>query len=523
MKRLLVKKKDPKPKDKRVIPRVLGLVELTCLGVGSIIGAGIFVLTGNAAAQYAGPSIVLAFVLSGIGCAFAGLCYAEMASMIPIAGSAYTYSYYTLGEFLAWIIGWDLILEYALGASAVAVGLSGYLVSLLRDFGITVPPELIAAPGTPLIDIPTGLLGIPEGWQPFTEKLGEFLSAQGRDPGSLPRATALFDLPAVLVIALITGLLIVGIKESVKVNNVLVILKVCILVVFIVAGIAFLFQHPDVGRKNWEVFIPPNRGKFGEYGWSGILRGAGVIFFAYIGFDAVSTAAQEAKDPQRNLPIAILGSLVICTVLYIVTAGVLTAVVHYSLLLVPDPMAVGVDVTGMKWLALLIKVGAIGGISSVILVSIYGQSRIFWVMAEDGLLPAWFAQIHPRFQTPYITTLVTGIAVAVVAGLVPIHILGELVSIGTLLAFVLVCLGVLRLRRTHPEMERPFRTPWVPLTPALGALVCLAQMVGLPGDTWIRLIIWMVVGLLIYFLYGFWHSELAQTMAKSVRKNDGHP
>jgi APA family basic amino acid/polyamine antiporter len=492
------------------LKRALGPLNLTTLGIGAIIGAGIFVLTGNAAAQYAGPAIVLSFVLAGIGCVFAGLCYAEMAAMIPIAGSAYTYSYATMGEFFAWIIGWDLILEYSLGAATVAIGWSGYFVSFLRDFGIIVPPELTAAWGTKLIEVPG------QGWTMLTTELASRLQNQGIDPTTLPQVTALVNLPAMLVIALVTILLVIGIKESANVNSAVVVVKVSILLVFVVAGLAYLLQHADVWRENWKEFIPPNKGEFGSFGWSGILRGAGVIFFAYIGFDAVSTAAQEAKNPQRDMPIGILGSLAICTIIYILVSGVLTGIVHYSRLLVPDPVAVGIDATGFTWLAPIVKIGAVGGLFSVILVMLLGQPRIFWTMARDGLLPAGFARVHPRFKTPYITTIITGIAVAIAAGISPIHVVGELVSIGTLLAFVLVCSGVLVLRYTQPEAPRPFRAPGVPLTPILGVVVCLAQMLGLPKPTWERLIIWMAIGLVIYFGYGMRRSRLAPVASVSA-------
>jgi APA family basic amino acid/polyamine antiporter len=488
--------------------RVLGPVGLTSLGVGAIIGAGIFVLTGQAAADHAGPAIVLSFVISGIGCAFAGLCYAEMAAMIPIAGSAYTYSYATMGEFLAWIIGWDLILEYSLGAATVSVGWSGYVVSFLYDLGITFPPHLTAATGTQLVEVPG------KGWQALTDGLAQTLAEQGIDVTSLPQVTALFNLPAVFIVVLVTALLVIGIRESAMANNLVVILKVSVLVVFIAAGLTYLLSHPGLWSENWSQFIPPQATNAdgepirGKYGWSGILTGAGVIFFAYIGFDAVSTAAQEARNPQRDMPIGILGSLVVCTVFYIVVASVLTGIVHYTKLSVPDPVAVGINATGYTWLKPIVKIGAIAGLSSVILVMLLAQPRIFFTMSRDGLLPAFASHVHPRFQTPYITTLITGAAVAIVAAIAPIGILGHLVSIGTLLAFVLVCGGVVVLRYTQPDVPRPFRTPAAPLTAALGIFVCLSQMIALPPETWERLIIWMAIGITIYFAYGFWHSKL---------------
>lgn len=452
--------------------RALGPVELMALGIGAIIGAGIFVLTGHAAAAHAGPAIVLSFILSGIACAFAGLCYAEMASMIPIAGSAYTYSYATLGEFFAWIIGWDLILEYLFGSVTVAIGWSGYVVSFLRDFGIIFPPSLSAAPGT--------LVTLPDGAQ----------------------VTALFNVPAVLIILAVTALLVIGVKESAFVNNLIVIVKVAILLLFIAVGVGF------INTANWQPFIPPNTGTFGEYGASGVLRGAGVIFFAYIGFDAVSTAAQEARNPQKDMPIGILGSLVLCTILYIAVALVLTGIVSYTQLNVPDPVAVGVNAIGTTWLAPIVKIGAIGGLSSVILVMLMSQPRIFWSMSRDGLLPKVFAQVHPRFRTPHLTILVTGLIAALFAGVLPIGIVGELVSIGTLLAFVIVCAGVIVLRRTQPNAPRPFRCPGVPLIPILGIITCLGQMAALPFDTWLRLIVWMAIGMIIYFMYSRHHSRL---------------
>ena len=485
------------------LKRVLGPVALVSLGIGGIIGAGIFVLTGEVAAQYTGPAIVLSLVITGIGCGFAGLCYAEMASMIPVAGSAYTYAYSTMGEAIAWIIGWDLILEYALGAATVAVGWSGYLVSFLRMFGLAIPAQLAAASGTQLVKVDGS-------WVVYTAQLVSDLANKGTDVHLLPHVTALFNLPAFFIILLVTLVLIVGIRESTLFNNLVVGLKLLILFLFIGAGLIFLLRNFGVWVENWKEFIPPNQGGFGKYGWSGILRGSGVIFFAYIGFDAVSTAAQEAKDPRRDLPIGILGSLAVCTVLYIAVSTILTASVHYTHLMVPDPVAVGIDAMGATWLSPVVKLGALAGLSSVILVLLLGQSRIFWTMACDGLLPTSFAKVHPRFKTPYVTTAITGVAVAFVAALTPIRILGELVSIGTLLAFIIVCAGVWVLRKTRPELKRSFRTPWVPFVPLMGILVCLVQMVSLPSETWIRLLIWMVIGIACYGLYGFHHSVLRE-------------
>jgi APA family basic amino acid/polyamine antiporter len=434
-----------------VLRRSLGPWNLTALGIGSIIGTGIFVLTGTAASMNAGPALVLSMIFSAIGCAFCGLCYAEFASMTPVAGSAYTYAYATIGELVAWIIGWDLVLEYALSTATVAVGWSGYLVSFLRDLGIIVPTWMAQAP---------------------------------------------FNLPAMLIVLVVVGLLVIGIKESADTNVVLVIVKTAVLVVFVVAGAAF------VQRANLAPFIPENTGQFGEFGWSGVLRGAGVMFFAYIGFDAVSTAAQEARDPARDMPIGILGSLAICTVIYVAVAIVLIGIVPYRQLNVPDPLAVGIDATGLTWFRPVIKGAALLGLFSTMLVTLLGQTRIFFSMSQDRLLPAAFSAVHPRFRTPHLSTLLTGGAVALVAGLTPISVLSHLVSIGTLLAFVLVSIGVIILRRTAPDMPRPFRTPWVPFVPIAGAVICLAQMVSLPFETWERLAVWLLIGLAIYFLYG---------------------
>ncbi len=488
--------------------RALGPVNLTAIGVGGIIGAGIFVLTGQAAAAYAGPGIVLSFILAAVACGFAGLCYAEFASMIPIAGSAYTYSYATLGEFFAWFIGWDLVLEYAMGAATVAVGWSGYVVSFLRSFGIHVPPAFMASPGTKFVFVPEDLLAqahlhMPAGWHTVTSVASDLDKAHINIAG-LEHASAIFNLPAMVVVGLVSTLLVIGISESAWVNAVIVAIKLVIIVAVIGVGFAY------VNQANWHPFIPANTGEYGHYGISGIARGAGVIFFAYIGFDAVSTAAQEARNPQRDMPIGILGSLVLCTILYILVALVLTGVVPYTKLGVPDPIAVAIDAMGIGWLAKVVKLGAIAGLTSVILVLLLGQPRIFFTMSKDGLLPPSFSKLHPKFRTPATTTIVTGAVVAVVAALTPIGLLGELVSIGTLSAFVVVCAGVLVLRYREPNLHRPFRTPGVPAVPIFGILFCLYLMFGLPLDTWIRLVVWLAIGMAIYFLYGRHHSVLGR-------------
>jgi APA family basic amino acid/polyamine antiporter len=476
------------------LKRSLGALNLITLGIGAIIGAGIFVLTGKAAALHAGPAVSLSFVLAGIVCAFAGLCYAEFASIIPIAGSAYTYGYATLGEFVAWIIGWDLVLEYAFGAATVAAGWSGYLNSLLQQLHIHIPPQLTAVPGTHLYQYQ-------DKWLPLAS-----LPA-GVNLSSLPHVTAAFNLVAMLGIIFITTVLVIGIKESANFNSAIVIVKLGIVGVFLVVGGYFLVQHPSLAFHNWHPFLPPSDGH-GNFGWMGVATGASSIFFAYIGFDAVSTAAQEAKNPKRDMPIGILGSLVVCTVLYILVSTVLTGLVNYKLLNVEAPVALGIDATGISWGSLLVKIGAVFGLATVMLVMLLGQSRVFFSMSKDGLLPKWASAIHPKFRTPWISTIVVGSIVAIMPAFLNIDILSDLVNIGTLLAFTIVCAGVWVLRVRQPNLERPFKTPLVPLVPILGILTALFVMSRLPLLTWTVMIGWLLVGLVIYFGYSIKHSKV---------------
>ncbi len=453
------------------LKRTLGPSQLIALGIGAIIGAGLFSLTGIAASQNAGPAVVLSFIIAAVGCAFAGLCYSEFATMIPIAGSAYTYAYATMGELIAWIIGWDLVLEYAVGAATVGVSWSRYVMSFFADFGIAFPPQLAASPFEPVT--------LPETGQVIV---------------------GLINLPAFFIVCAISILLIVGIQESARVNAFIVLLKVAVVLVFIALGWAY------IDPNNFTPFIPPNTGEFGSFGWSGVLRGAGLVFFAFIGFDAVSTAAQEAKNPQKDMPMGIIGSLAVCTVLYVLFSHVLTGIVHYTELNTAAPVAVAIDRTDYRWLRPAIKLAIIAGYTSVILVMLLGQSRVFFSMSRDGLLPKLFSDVHPKYRTPWRSNLLFMVVTGLLAALAPIQILGEATSIGTLFAFVLVCGGILIMRRTHPELKRPFRTPWVPLIPLLGIAFNLTLMAGLGWTNWARLFGWMAIGLVIYFSYSRRHS-----------------
>lgn len=454
------------------LKRTLTAANLVSLGIGCIIGAGIFVMTGQAAANYAGPAVMLSYVLAGLCCVFAALCYAELAAMLPVSGSAYSYAYASMGEVIAWIMGWLLLLEYGIASSTVAVGWSGYVVSFLKDFGIM----------------------LPDAWTQSTLMIDEAHNIIN---------TGAFNLPAFLGICAVTALLIIGVKESATVNNVIVFIKVSVVIMFILAG--FFYINAD----NWSPFIPEAT-EDGRYGWNGILRAAGIVFFAYVGFEAVSTAAQEAKNPQRDMPIGILGSLAICTVLYMLVCAVLTGIVPYTMLNVPDPMAVAVDHIGIGWLSFFIKVGAIAGLSSVMMVLLYGQTRIFYTMSRDGLMPLSFAKVHRKFQTPWVNTLIVGALVAIVASATPISILGDVVSLGTLTAFAIICFTVLYLRKTEPSLARPFRAPGGAMTPVFGILLCAYLIYGLLSNpvTVKFYVVYLIIGIAYYFLYSVRHSKL---------------
>lgn len=492
------------------LKRTLGKWNLVSLGIGCIIGAGIFVMTGTAAANHAGPALMLSFIFTGIACAFVGLCYAELASVLPISGSAYTYTYATLGEAMAWVMGWLLLLEYGVAAATVAVGWAGYINSFLLGAGVMIPPEFTTAAGQAV---------------KATDTYFEMFRAAGYtigDGGALLSAAGapvmgIFNLPAFVGIMMVSALLVVGVSESAKVNNVIVFIKLAVVVMFVLIGAFY------VDPANWRPFIPENTAP-GVYGWDGVFRAASIIFFAYVGFEAVSTAAQEAKDPQKDMPFGILGSLFVCTLLYIAVSAVLTGLVPYAQLGVAEPIALAVDKIGLGWFAFLIKVGAITGLSSVMLVLLYGQTRIFFIMSKDGLLPSAFSKVHPKFKTPYINTMVVGLLVAIAAGMTPISLLGDLVSLGTLMAFIMVCFSVLYMRKKHPELPRPFRTPGAPLTPILGMLTCgyLVYSIFFGTDQATGNIVltqsgeevlhytgpYMIVGVLLYLLYGQFHSRL---------------
>ena len=489
--------------------RSLGPVNLITLGIGAIIGAGIFVLTGQAAALHAGPAIALSFVIAGITCAFAALCYAEFASIIPIAGSAYTYGYATLGELVAWIIGWDLVLEYAFGAATVASGWSGYLLSLLEQIGLTPSASLARFTTTYGNDI-----YLYHGkWAPLASLPMEVTSVAG-----LPHVVGIFNVVAFLVILAVTTILVIGIKESANLNSAIVMVKLGVVGIFLVLGVHHLILHPELLKANWHPFIPPHQGP-GAFGIQGIVAGASFVFFAYIGFDAVSTAAQEARNPQRDMPIGILGSLVVCTILYILVSLTLTGLVPYAELNVAEPVAVGIDVTGVAWGSLLVKIGAVFGLGTVMLVMLLGQSRVFFSMSRDGLLPKWASAIHPKFRTPWISNIVVGTIVAFLPALLPIAKLAALVNMGTLLAFTIVCAGVWILRVRHPDLERPFRTPLVPLVPILGIVSAFYLMLNLPLLTWIVAIAWLIIGLVIYFTYSTKHSKVQQLPTAVTRSS----
>ena len=475
------------------LKRSLGRWNLVFLGVGCIIGAGIFVRTGNAAALHAGPAVLISFLIAGIVCALAGLCYAELSSTLPVSGSAYTYSYTTVGEFAARIMGGLLLLEYGLAASVVAVGWSGYVVSLLGDFGLVIPPELTGPYGHTL--------------------MRDGVAVIGTDGNAV---TTLFNLPAFLICIALAGLLIIGVSESAKVNNVIVAIKATVIIAFIIICGWFVIQHFDTLKSNWDPFIPEATGKDGEFGWGGIFRASSIVFFAYIGFEAVSTAGQESKDPKRDMPFGIIGSLLICTVLYILVSIVMTLIVNYKVLNVPDPVAVAVDALGPAWgwFAKTVKIGAIIGLTSVILVLMYGQTRIFYTMARDGLLPKVFSKVHPKFQTPWINTILVGLLTAISAAFFDINTLGDMTSVGTLAAFGMVCMAVIWLRKTHPNIPRGFNVPLYPVLPILGIIFCFALIFTVEVRV-LKFFGWyLLVAVVLYFIYGIRNSRLQKGEAQ---------
>lgn len=475
----LFKKKDisavlaESAKDNGGLRRSLTATNLIALGIGAIVGTGIFVITGQAAASYAGPALTISFLISAIGCIMAGLCYAEFAAMIPVAGSVYSYSYTTMGEILAWFIGWILILEYLFACSSVAVGWSGYMMSLLHGWGMDLPQQIAYA------------------------------TFDHTDAGWVWTGS-IINFPAVFIVSTVSAFLIGGIKQSALINNIIVVIKVGVILLFIAFGLSY------INVDNWHPYIPENTGEFGEFGWSGILRGAAVVFYAYLGFDALSTAAQEAKNPQKDMPKGILVSLLICALLYVCVTAVLTGIVNYKELNVAAPIALAIDRTGegLAWLSPFTKLGAIAGLSSVILVMMLGQSRIYYAISKDGLLPKIFSKIDKKNGVPQNATIFACIVTGIFAGLFPLHVLSELVSIGTLMAFTIVCISIVVLRKTRPDLKRPFKTPLVPFVPLLGAAICIIQMVSLPWSTWARLIGWTIIGFIIYFTYGMKHSKL---------------
>lgn len=452
--------------------RALGPIALTAVGLGATIGTGIFVLTGTVAANQAGPALTISLLIAAIGCALAALCYSEFAAFAPVSGSAYSYAYATLGEGVAWFIGWNLVLEYALSASAVAVSWSAYVANLLEGFGIHLPSALVNAP----VDVhmkPTG---------------------------------AILNVPAVLIVALMSWVCYVGVKQSSIANSIMVYLKVGVIIVFVIAGMRY------VDTSNWHPYIPPNTGERGHFGWSGIMQGAAIIFFSYVGFDTASTTALESRNPKRDVPLAILSALGISCVLYLAMAAVMTGMVPYTQLNVSEPVAAAIDAhPQLAWIGTLVKIGAIAGMTSVVLMSLLGQPRILLAMADDGLLPPAMSRCHPKHKTPHVATVVTGVFAALFAGLFPLDVLADVIAIGILLAFAVVCAGVLILRYTRPDQYRPFRVPYAPLTCTLGTVICLALTLSLPVATWWRVVIWTALGFSIYGFYGYWHSRLRRT------------